>query len=224
MQSHGDVYGIDISSKHLELASYNLPGIPLVLGDAHNLPYTTAVFDISLCHFLILWATDPVRVVSEMARVTQLGGPVLALAEPDYGGRIDFPPELKVLGDWQQAALRQQGADPLLGRRLRAIFQQAGLTDVEAGVLGGQWSGIPSSEDWEIEWKVLEEDIQQIPWFVESSDVTRLRRMDQSAWEHGERILFVPTFYALGRVPVEGKTAGMVLAATNHDSGMIYGW
>jgi SAM-dependent methyltransferase len=206
MQSHGDIYGLDISAEHLNLAAYNLPGIPLTLGDAHVLPYHAAVFDITLCHFLILWVTDPVLVLSEMARVTQPGGFVLALAEPDYGGRIDFPEELGVLGDWQQTALRQQGADPLLGRRLRAVFQQAGLTNVEAGVLGGQWSGMPSQEDWEMEWKVLEED-HNISESYKTSEFTKLQKLDKLAWERGERVLFVPTFFAWGQVPTAGPIA-----------------
>jgi SAM-dependent methyltransferase len=206
MQSHGDIFGLDISSDHLDLAAHNLPGIPLTLGDAHGLPYPSAVFDITLCHFLILWVIDPVLVVREMARVTQPGGVVLALAEPDYGGRIDFPPELEVLGDWQQTALRQQGADPLIGRKLRAVFQQVGIADVEAGLLGGQWSGMPSPEDWEMEWKVLEEDIKKVTNISGTSEVIRLQKLDKLAWEQGERVLFVPTFYAWGRVPAASQT------------------
>jgi ubiquinone/menaquinone biosynthesis C-methylase UbiE len=202
MQSHGDIFGLDISSEHLYFSAHNLPGIPLTRGDAHGLPYQSMVFDVTLCHFLLLWVIDPVAVVREMARVTQPGGVVLALAEPDYGGRIDYPPELGVLGDWQQTALRQQGADPLIGRRLRAVFQQAGFSDAEAGLLGGQWSGKPSSEDWEMEWRVLEEDIIKVQNLARTSETIRLQKLDKLAWEHGERVLFVPTFYAWGRVPV----------------------
>jgi ubiquinone/menaquinone biosynthesis C-methylase UbiE len=202
MQSHGDIIGLDISSDHLDFAAHNLPGIPLTRGDAHDLPYQSTIFDVTLCHFLLLWVIDPVAVVSEMARVTQPGGVVLALAEPDYGGRIDYPVELGVLGDWQQTSLGQQGANPLIGRKLRALFHQAGLSDVEAGLLGGQWSGMPSSEEREIEWRVLEEDIKKIQNLTGTSEVIRLQKLDELAWERGERILFVPTFYAWGRVPV----------------------
>ena len=202
MQSHGDIIGLDISSDYLTFTAHNLPGIPLTRGDAHGLPYQSRIFDVTLCHFLLLWVIDPVTVVREMARVTQPGGVVLALAEPDYGGRIDYPEELGVLGDWQQTALRQQGADPLIGRRLRAVLQQAGLSDVEAGLLGGQWSGLPSPEDWKMEWSVLEEDIKKVQNPARISEVIRLQQLDELAWEQRERVLFVPTFYAWGRVPV----------------------
>jgi SAM-dependent methyltransferase len=201
MQSHGDIYGLDISSDHLDLAATNLPGIPLTRGDAHDLPYPAAVFDIALCHFLILWVSDPGMVVREMGRVTKPGGVVLVLAEPDYGGRIDYPPELGVLGDWQRTSLLRQGADPLIGRSLRAVLKQAGLIDIEAGLLGGQWSGTPPPEDWEMEWKVIEEDIKIVTDISAASEINKLQELDKLAWEKGERVLFVPTFYACGRVP-----------------------
>ena len=73
--------------------------------DAYNLPFSQASFDICLCHFLLLWIADPLAVLKEMQRIVKPGGWVLALAEPDYGGRIDFPPELEALGQAQSKAL-----------------------------------------------------------------------------------------------------------------------
>jgi SAM-dependent methyltransferase len=199
MQSHGAIFGIDISAEYLDLAVASLPGIPLIRGDARKLPITTGVFDIALCHFVILWVADPLSLIREMTRVTKPGGLVLALAEPDYGGRIDYPEELGILGDLQQAALHQAGADPLLGRKLRSLFQQAGLGSIEAGILGGQWSGRPLAEDIEKEWIVLEDDIMAQKTISEP-DFNSLHTLDKLAWERGERILFVPTFYAWGQV------------------------
>ncbi len=134
-----------------------------------------------------------------MARVTRPSGAVLALAEPDYGGRVDFPEELGQLGVWQMESLRTQGADPLMGRKLARVFRQAGLYSVETGALGGQWSGAPDWEAWESEWSVLESDLKNKPSLSEKLGF--LKRLDKSAYEKGERVLFVPTFYAWGRVP-----------------------
>ena len=74
-----------------------------------------------------------------MKRVTRPGGTVAALAEPDYGGRIDFPDSLGELGQWQAFALGSQGANPNVGRRLMAEFIAADLDSVESGLMGGQW-------------------------------------------------------------------------------------
>ena len=94
-----------------------------------------------------------------MRRVTRPGGWVLAMAEPDYGGRIDYPEDLIYLGELQETALRRQGAETRLGRRLSALFHAAGLQEVETGVLGGQWRDAPSLEDLAREWEVLEVDL-----------------------------------------------------------------
>jgi hypothetical protein len=129
----------------------------------------------------------------EMARVVRPGGWVIALAEPDHSARIDFPPPLEELGAAQTAALVRQGADPALGRRLADLFAAAGLSVEEKGVLASQ--GVPTeltSEDSELEWKVLEEDIGQA---ISESDWKKFRQVDSGARRRGERVLFVPTFY-----------------------------
>ncbi|MBU0511703.1 MAG: methyltransferase domain-containing protein [Chloroflexi bacterium] len=202
------LHGLDIDRAHLRLAMGNAPGAILTLGDAHNLPYPDDIFDITLCHFALLWMNDPARVLREMARVTCPGGAVLALAEPDYGGRVDYPLELVQLGEWQTESLRRQGADPLMGRRLAGLFHGAGLQNVETGALGGQWIGTPDWEAWESEWAVLESDLDETcqvsghPFQSESLKKTwqLLKALDKSAWQSGQRVLFVPTFYAWGRV------------------------
>jgi len=192
------VFGLDLDLAFLVLAAGHAPQAVLIKGDANAMPFDNNGFDLSLCHFLLLWVADPARVVSEMRRVTRPGGSVLILAEPDYGGRIDYPEELSQLGQWQQAALRRQGANPLMGRRLRAVLQQAGLADIETGVLGGQWKTPPPPEDFEREWAVLKSDLADS---VPDDIIKRFYRLDQTAWVRGERLLFVPTFYAWGRVP-----------------------
>jgi SAM-dependent methyltransferase len=191
--------GLDINYEYLQLAIRNSLRVELTQGDGFALPYRDACFDITFCHFLLLWLEDPFQVLREMVRVTRPGGAVLALAEPDYGGRIDHPEELTVLGQWQMESLRQQGADPLMGRKLAGLFSELGLNTVETGALGGQWSGIPDWGAWESEWAVLESDLKEEPSFSEKLGF--LKKLDKSAYEQGERVLFVPTFYAWGLVP-----------------------
>jgi SAM-dependent methyltransferase len=177
------------------------------------LPFPDQVYDLVYCHFLLLWVADPVRVVSEMKRVARPGGAVLVFAEPDYGGRIDFPDELAVLGEWQQAALRRQGADPEIGRRLASIFLKAGLPAFQLGVLGGQWSRPLSRQAWESEWAVIEADLGELissPSHPAGRDVRKaalelslesLKALDSAAWARRERVLFVPMFYAWAFTP-----------------------
>ena len=191
-------FGLDINPEYLNFTFQQQLTANLIQGDAHHLPLTGGAFDVCICHFLLLWVTDPGEVVKEMHRVTRPGGVVIALAEPDYGGRIDFPQELSLVGDWQKESLRQQGADPLIGRKLRSILSKSGLVNVEAGVLGGEWKS-GSADVHTGEWAILRDDLSDNPQRL--AQLEALSDLDIQAWEHGDRVLYVPTFYALGRVP-----------------------
>jgi ubiquinone/menaquinone biosynthesis C-methylase UbiE len=197
--------GLDIDRLFLDTATQKSPKARFTQGDAHYLPYAKDCFDLTFCHFLLLWIAEPGQVITEMARVTRPGGSVLAMAEPDYGGRIDFPQELNLLGQWQMKSLREQGADPCIGRKLAQIFTQAGLQFIQTGVIGGQWSGSLDWDQWESEWKVLEFDLKIITKNDQILDITKLKAIDKTAYEQGARVLFVPTFYAVGRVPPSPK-------------------
>jgi len=190
-------FGLDIDAARLDFARQHAPGSLLTCGDAHRLPYADGSFDLCLCHFLLLWVAGPQAVLHEMARVTRPGGAVLALAEPDYGGRVDYPAPLAQLGAWQAESLRRQGAEPNMGRRLAALFQQAGLREIEVGVLGGQWTAQQLRDAGDGEWEMLRADLEGM---APPSRLQELHALDQAARQRGERVLFVPTFYAWGKV------------------------
>jgi len=191
------IHGLDINLEFLELASQNVPDAILCLGDAHTLPYENRSFDFTFCHFLLLWVTDPLKVVTEMKRVTKRGGYIAALAEPDYGGRIDYPAELSQLGELQCASLKNQGADPLMGRKLASLFKEVGVRSVKVGVLGGQWKFPLSEKEIEAEWQIIKHDITGL---IPSSELERLHQSDLKHWGQQSRVLYVPTFYAWGKV------------------------
>ena len=194
--------GIDINSEFLQLAVSNLPRGDLIAADAHSLPFSKGTFDCSFCHYLLMWVVEPFSVIQQMKLATKIGGTVIAIAEPDYGGRIDHPQELQILNYWQTHALKKQGADPLVGRKLKGLFHQAGLSDIETGVIGAQWSRSPSHQDLSSEWEIIQHDLDTLEQSsseqIKNSEA--LRVIDAAAWAKGERILYVPTFYAFGRV------------------------
>jgi SAM-dependent methyltransferase len=190
--------GLDIDTQMLVFAGHQ-GSVTYIQGDAHALPFPDGSFDAIVCHYLLLWLTDPVQGVREMARVVRPTGCVLACAEPDYGGRIDHPAELVDLGQRQAEALRGQGANPEIGRRLGEIFTAAGLRAV-VGTMAGQWS-VPAKPDdapdgeFEAEWAMRERDLSGS---MPAEELDRLRALDRQALAEGRRMLFVPTFYALG--------------------------
>jgi ubiquinone/menaquinone biosynthesis C-methylase UbiE len=192
------VSGLDLNFPYLEIARAADPRTSYAAGDAFSLPFSTGSFDAVFCHFFLLWILDIPSILAEMRRVTRPGGPILALAEPDYGGRIDYPDSLSELGQWQAFALGSQGAQPNIGRRLMAEFIAAGLEQVESGLMGGQWKTTFDAAVFEAEWKIIESDLSVM---ISPARLQALRRMDEVAHQKGERILYVPTFYAIGRTP-----------------------
>jgi SAM-dependent methyltransferase len=192
-----EIHGLEISPDNARMAHRNASTARLTCGDGHFLPYPDGCFDIVFCHFLLLWVKSPSIVLKEMKRVTRPGGAVLALAEPDYSGRIDYPPDLVPLGRWQAESLLKQGADPDAGRKLKGWFVSAGIVSIESGIMAGGWSGYPSREDQEMEWSVIKSDLAGT---IPPAEIQRIKSVDEKAWASGERVLFVPTFYAWGKV------------------------
>lgn len=195
---HNRLFSVDIDAYALNYARKYAPQVDYTQGDCLSLPFVDNTFDVTFSHFLLLWIRDIRQALAEMVRVTRSKGYILACAEPDYGGRIDFPQELSKIGAWQNEALQIQGANPYIGRKLRSVFHEAGLTDVEVGVMGGQWDDDVSNRDATLEWEVIHSDLHNNIEFLKQADT--LKALDQSARQNGQRVLFVPTFYAIGKV------------------------
>ncbi len=186
------VHGIDRDALRLEEAQRYAPHAQLTRGNALALPYPKHSFDMTFCHFLLLWVGDPLRALREMSRVTRPGGYVLALAEPDYLHRIDRPQALVSLGRLQTESLRQQGADPGLGLHLAQLFQQAGIGIIETG----QLQAAAGPGDAKLEWDVLENDLSGL---VPDDELERWKSLDRQARAQGQRVLFIPTYFAFGK-------------------------
>ena len=196
--SGATVIGLDIDHRTTTYARTADAAPIYVTGDGFHLPFADSAFDAAMCHFPLLWVVGPEALLSEMVRVTATRGAVLALAEPDYGGRIDYPEELIALGAEQSRALAVQGADVRIGRKLRKHFSQLGLWDIQVGLLGGEWPGEAVGDEQASEWSTLVADLAD---HLSIESLNSYRRADAEAWSTGSRILFVPTFYAIGFVP-----------------------
>jgi len=192
-RTRGQVIGVDIDPTMLAFARQHDSGARYEQGDALDLSYPDRHFDIVACHFLLLWLDDPRLGVREMARVTRSGGHVLVCAEPDYGGRLDWP-ELPVRA-WQIQALRRQGADPCIGRALRVLLVQAGL-EAEVGVMASVWDIESMRAQFAAEWAMLWQDVSDS---VDAATFEAARARAQAAIEAGVRLVLMPTFYAYAR-------------------------
>jgi SAM-dependent methyltransferase len=195
LTDHRGLHGLDIDRAALSQCKTNAPKASLVQGDALQLPYWDETFDIVYCHYLLLWIDDPLQALLEMKRVGKPGADLIAFAEPDYSARLDEPRELIPLGTWQTESLKRQGADPGLGARLADLFFQAGIQLNETGTIQNAGND-PSPEEWELEWAVLESDLAG----SSGADLQKMKLLDWQARVHGERKLYVPTYFAWGHI------------------------
>jgi ubiquinone/menaquinone biosynthesis C-methylase UbiE len=187
-------HGLDLDPGALTECRIHAPAVGITNGDALSLPYRDASFDITYCHFLLLWVKNPLQALQEMKRVTKTSGSILAFAEPDYTNRIDKPEELAVLGKWQMDALKRQGADPSFGAQLAESFYEAGIQLVETGPIQGQGL-IRDAKEREQEWAVIESDLAGS---VPAQEIQRMKVLDLQAWAGNVRVLQVPTYFAWG--------------------------
>ena len=82
-----EVVCVDLPSEHLDAARSSVAGnVRVVEGDPTSLPFEFASFDIAACHRLLHRVRRPELAVSELARVTRLGGRLLIV---DQLGSVD---------------------------------------------------------------------------------------------------------------------------------------
>ena len=168
--------------------------------DGLHLPFPSASFNHCLCHFYLMWVSDPLKALHEMARVTTPGGWVFAFAEPDYGGRIDYPKTLERLGKMQTKSLQTQGADVHMGRRLLALFKECGFDEVGTGIISADWEPGTDMNSFKDDWEVITRDLAGL---ISPEELDALRSRAEASTLKGYDIWFVPIFYAYGRVSTE---------------------
>ncbi len=197
LETSASLHGLDLDPAALTQCRIHAPAASLTRGNARHIPHANRTFDITYCHFLLLWVKDPLFALLEMKRVTGPEGHILALAEPDYNARTDKPDELARFGAWQTESLKRQGADPGIGARLADLFHQADIHLVETGVIQSRGNEALEPDEWENEWAALETDLTEI---IPRQEIRKIKHLDKQAWERRERVLDVPTYFAWGQV------------------------
>ena len=130
------VQGLDPSEDYINYACKQITDgrARFDTGDARTLPYHTASFDIVVSGLALNFVPEPEVAVSEMVRVTRVGGTV-ALYVWDYAGEMQLMRYF-----WDAAATLDQAAKeldegrrfPICNRRsLLQLFQDAGLRQTE---------------------------------------------------------------------------------------------
>jgi ubiquinone/menaquinone biosynthesis C-methylase UbiE len=154
--------GIDPSDAQLQFARTRFAGRPAAFhqGDAMNLPFGDAVFDVAVMPLVIFFIPDPARGVAEMARVVGPGGTAAAYAWDMEGGGFPYqvlqdemraigipvplPPSrdasrVEVMqGLWAKAGLKEVDTTAITVQRTFEAFDDYWNTVLKGPSVGGQ--------------------------------------------------------------------------------------
>lgn len=129
----GRVAGIDASAAMVAAARRRVAAQGLAAevqrGDAHELPFGDGMFDAARIDRVLMFLREPQRALAELVRVVRPGGRI-CLTEGDIGTHgidaTDVATTRTML-----AALGARAPQGWIGRRLRAMCVDLGMTDIE---------------------------------------------------------------------------------------------
>ena len=131
MLGAGSVAAVDPSPPFVEANRERHPGVDVRLAGAEDLPLDDGAFDAALAQLVVQFMSDPVRGVSEMARVTRPGG-VVAACVWDFGtGRSPLSAIWAAAAEVDSSVEGEGDRVGVRAGQLAAVFEQAGLESVE---------------------------------------------------------------------------------------------
>lgn len=190
----GLVIGLDSDLKALLNAKRRQNKLLLVCGDAYYLPFKPETFGSAFFQFFLLWIKDPLSAIREMKNVLIPTGWVVSIAEPDYGGRIDFPLSI----DYSSVIIKrllEEGADPFVGRKLEYFFSKSSLANVQWGLssipFGIELVKMNFDKEWDFVEKLAKHEMDP--------KLKGIKRMEKKFLKEEKRSYFMPVFYCMGR-------------------------
>lgn len=121
----GAVIALDRQLGALQASPDHFTDACRIVGDATSLPFGKDTFDLIFSQLVLLWVLPLPKAIQEIWRVLQPGGALVAL-EPDYGGLIEYPPDIACQTLWLKGLERAE-ADPLVGRKLPGLLAAQGF-------------------------------------------------------------------------------------------------
>jgi SAM-dependent methyltransferase len=129
------VSAVDPSPQFVAAASERYPDVDVRQATAEELPFEDASFDAALAQLVVHFMADPVRGITEMARVTGDGGVVAASVWDMLGGKAPISPfwlAARQLDSGVEGEDRRAGAGE---GQLSKLFALAGVTEIEETAL-----------------------------------------------------------------------------------------
>lgn len=143
------VAAVDPSSAFVAAVRERLPDVDARQGGAERLPFDDATFDAAMAQLVVHFMGDPVAGVREMARVTRPGGSVAACVWDHAGGSGPLAAFWTAVRDLDPGARDESALPGARAGDLEALFERAGLRDVEPSSLTVQVDFATFQQWWE---------------------------------------------------------------------------
>lgn len=156
-RTNADIYGLDSDRSVLSffMSGQEKHRVCLTAGDAKALPFNDESFDLIVTHYLWLWIKTPEVALGECHRVLKKEGCLAVLAEPDYSKRIDEPDGHPSIKEFLSQDLKDKGADPDIGGKLKELLSRAELI-TETEMLNDEINFKNNPNLFRQEWELLE--------------------------------------------------------------------
>ena len=133
----GQVVGIDLSRDALEgarreAAARGLTNLRFEEASVYEMPFADGSFDVVYAHQVLQHLRERLSAVREMLRVVRPGG-LVAVRDVDWGTAAYWPRDRWIdrFIEVHHQAWYRNGGEPQMGRQLRALFNAAGVDDLE---------------------------------------------------------------------------------------------
>src|SRR6476659_5521983 len=150
----GEVVGIDLSQEALasareDAAARGLGNLSYVEGSVYELPFPDASFDVVFAHQVLQHLKEPSAAIREMLRVLRRGG-WIAVRDVDWGTVAYWPPDpwIDRFIEVHVKTWTQNGGDPQMGRKLRAMMNASSVVDLRISVSQWSYAGYAETREW----------------------------------------------------------------------------
>ena len=133
----GQVIGLDLSRETLDAArreatARGLENLRYEEASVYDLPFPDASFDVAYAHQVFQHLRERGAALREMLRVVRPGG-LVAVRDVDWGTVAYWPrdPWIDRFVEVHQRTWYQNGGEPQMGRQIRALFNAAGVSDLQ---------------------------------------------------------------------------------------------
>ncbi|MCX6558707.1 MAG: class I SAM-dependent methyltransferase [Candidatus Aminicenantes bacterium] len=190
------ILGVDRDPVMAAFAQAEYPENSFLAADENDLLKQGQHIDLILLSFVLMWQAKPEQFLKKLNGLLSDKGILLFLAEPDYGGRIDFPADLDFLKEIFTGHILGQHGDPYIGRKLKFLLEKSGW-QAEVGL--ASHLHFPVDYDpgrWEEEWRFWQ-DLAGLP----PRTLKKILECENKAFRTRQRLVLFPVFYAIARNP-----------------------